>query len=223
MSPSPEEVAGDSQIAAADTQAAPAQADAAPPPAEEAAAPKAEAEVEVGVDDKKVDPPRNLLLYTLSGFLTIGVALWLVLAWAGYKDKYSQQNEGWNLGSTKMLEITLIREDKKTLACASDKTIDGVHCGYKANGQPWGTTQETDPTVLQPFNTVKNELFLAAGLWQSPILHEPLPAERFTVVCNYHVLGVLRAVSLRWSLTGSFGPVDQSVAVGSLSDCTIPQ
>jgi len=220
MSPSPEEVAGDSQAAAADTQAAPAPADAAPPPAETVAAPVVEAEVEV---EKPVDPPRNLLLYTLSGFLIIGVALWLILAWAGYKEKYSQQTEGWHLGATKMLEITLIREDKKTLACASDKVIGGVHCGYKANGQPWGATQETDPNVLQPFNTVKNELFLAAGLWQSPILHEPLPAERFTVVCNYRVLGVLRAVSLRWSLTGSFGPVDQSVTVGTLSDCTIPQ
>jgi hypothetical protein len=216
MSPSPEEVAGDAQVAAADTPSAPAQPDAVAPPAAEAAAPVAEVE-------EKVDPPKNLLLYTLSGFLSIGVALWLILAWAGYKEKYSQQTEGWHLGSTKMLEITLIRDDKKTLACASDKSFAGVHCGYKANGQPWGTTQETDPHVLQPFNTVKNELFLAAGLWQAPILHEPLPAERFTVVCNYRVLGVLRAVSLRWSLTGNFGPVDQSVAVGTLSDCTIPQ
>jgi hypothetical protein len=214
MSPSPEEVAGDAQVAAADTPSAPAQPDAVAPPAQEVAAPEVE---------KPVDPPKNLLLYTLSGFLSIGVALWLILAWAGYKEKYSQQTEGWHLGSTKMLEITLIRDDKKTLACASDKSFAGVHCGYKANGQPWGTTQETDPHVLQPFNTVKNELFLAAGLWQAPILHEPLPAERFTVVCNYRVLGVLRAVSLRWSLTGNFGPVDQSVAVGTLSDCTIPQ
>ena len=216
MSPSPEEVAGDAQVAAADTPSAPAQPNAVAPPAPEAAAPVAEVE-------EKVDPPKNLLLYTLSGFLSIGVALWLILAWAGYKEKYSQQTEGWHLGSTKMLEITLIRDDKKTLACASDKSFAGVHCGYRANGQPWGTTQETDPHVLQPFNTVKNELFLAAGLWQAPILHEPLPAERFTVVCNYRVLGVLRAVSLRWSLTGNFGPVDQSVAVGTLSDCTIPQ
>jgi len=214
MSPSPEEVAGDAQVAAADTPSAPAQPDAVAPPVQEVAAPEVE---------KPVDPPKNLLLYTLSGFLSIGVALWLILAWAGYKEKYSQQTEGWHLGSTKMLEITLIRDDKKTLACASDKSFAGVHCGYKANGQPWGTTQETDPHVLQPFNTVKNELFLAAGLWQAPILHEPLPAERFTVVCNYRVLGVLRAVSLRWSLTGNFGPVDQSVAVGTLSDCTIPQ
>jgi len=212
MSPSPEEVAGDSQIAAADAPSAPAPAE--PPPTPAASPP---------IPEVKVDPPKNLLLYTVFGFLCIGVALWLILAWAGYKDKYSQQTEGWRLGSTKMLEITLIREDKKTLACASDKVFSGVHCGYRQNGQPWGTTQETDPRVLQPFNTVKNELFLAAGLWQAPILHEPLPTERFTVVCNYHVLGVLRAVSLRWSLTGSFGPVDQSVAVGTLSDCTIPQ
>jgi hypothetical protein len=214
MSPSPEEVAGDSPVAAADVPAAPTQADAVPPLAEEVAAPEG---------DQKVEPPRNLLLYTLTGFLSIGVALWLILAWSGYKEKYSQQNEGWHLGATKMVEITLIREDKKTLACASDKSFSGVHCGYRQSGQPWGTTQETDPQVLQPFNTVKNELFLAAGLWQSPILHEPLPTERFTVVCNYRVLGVLRAVSLRWSLTGSFGPVDQSVPVGTLSDCTIPQ
>jgi hypothetical protein len=218
MSSSPEEVAGDSPVAAVDAPAAPVPADAVPPPAEEAAAPAPAVEVE-----KTVDPPKHVLLYTLSGFLSIAVALWLILAWSGYKEKYSQQNEGWHLGATKMLEITLIREDKKTLACASDKSFAGVHCGYKQNGQPWGTTQETDPHVLQPFNTVKNELFLAAGLWQSPILHEPLPAERFTVVCNYRVLGVLRAVSLRWSLTGNFGPVDQSVAVGTLSDCTIPQ
>ena len=214
MSPSPEEVAGDSPVAAADVPAAPTQADAVPPLAEEVAAPEG---------DQKVEPPRNLLLYTLTGFLSIGVALWLILAWSGYKEKYSQQNEGWHLGATKMVEITLIREDKKTLACASDKSFSGVHCGYQQNGQPWGTTQETDPQVLQPFNTVKNELFLAAGLWQSPILHEPLPTERFTVVCNYRVLGVLRAVSLRLALTGSFGPVDQSVPVGTHSDCTIPQ
>jgi hypothetical protein len=221
MSPSPEEVAGDSQVAAADAPSAPVEASAVPPlspeippPSPEGPAPEAEV---------KVDPPRNLLLYTVFSFLCIGVALWLVLAWAGYKDKYSQQTEGWRLGATKMLEITLIRDDKKNLACASEKIFSGVHCGYHANSQPWGTMPESDPNVLQPFNTVKNELFLAAGLWQSPILPKTLPPERFTVVCNYHVLGVLKAVSLRWSATGNFGPVDQSVAVGNLTDCVIPQ
>lgn len=226
MSPSPEEVAGDSQVAAADAPSAPAEASAVPPSSQEATAEVAAepaAEPAAPAVEKKVDPPKNLLLYTVFGFLCIGVALWLVLAWAGYKEKYSQHTEGWHLGATRMIEITLIREDKKNLACASDKTFGNVHCGYHANSQPKGTTPESDPNVLQPFNTVKNELFLAAGLWQSPILREPLPKERFTVVCNYHVLGVLKAVSLRWSATGNFSPVDQSVAAGNLTDCAIPQ
>jgi hypothetical protein len=218
MSPSPEEVAGDSQVAAADAPSAAAEASAVPPPAGVAAPEAAAPAVEI-----RPDPPKNLLLYTVFGFLCIGVALWLILAWAGYKEKYSQQTEGWHLGATKMLEITLIRDDKKNLACASEKIFSGVHCGYHGNNQTWGTTPDTDAQVLQPFNTVKNELFLAAGLWQSPILQGGLPAERFTVVCNYHVLGVLKAVSLRWSATGNFSPVDQSVAVGNLTDCVIPQ
>ena len=215
MSPTPEEVATETQAAAGDAPSAPAPADAAPPisPATMAPAP----------EEKRVPPPRNVLLYSVFSFLCIGVALWLVFAWSGYKEKYSQQTEGWHLGGTKMIEITLIREDKKNLACASDKEFAGVHCGYHGNSQPWGPNPEADPHILQPFNTVKNELFLAAGLWQSPILSGTLPAERFTVVCNYHVAGVLRAVSLRWSATGNFSPVDQSVAVGTLTDCVIPQ
>ena len=47
--------------------------------------------------------------------------------------------------------------------------------------------------------------------------------ERFTVVCNYHVVGVLKSAALRWALNGSFNPLEQSVAVGNLSDCVIPQ
>ena len=168
-------------------------------------------------------PPKDVLLYTVFGFLCIAIAVWLVFAWTGYKDKYSQQTEGWRLGATRMLEITLVKEDKKNLACASDREFGGVRCGYNGRAEARGPTPEQDAHVLQPYNTVKNELFLAAGLWQSPALKEPLPKERFTVVCNYHVAGVLKAVSLRWSPTGNFNPVDQSVTVGTLSDCVIPQ
>lgn len=164
-----------------------------------------------------------MLLYTVFGLLCMGVALWLVFSWTGYKDRYSQQTEGWRLGATRMVEVTLIREDKKTLACASDRSFDGIHCGFRGNNSPWGPGPEHDSVTLQPFNTVKNELFLAAGLWAAPVLQGELPASRFTVVCNYHIKGVLKSVSLRWSLTGSFSPVDQSVAVGTVTDCVIPQ
>jgi hypothetical protein len=167
--------------------------------------------------------PHNVLLYTVFTLLCAGIGLWLVLAWSGYKEKYTQQTEGWRLGSTRMLEITLIKDDKKNLACASDKTFGEIRCGFRRDGTPFGKGPDEDPHVLQPFNTIKNELFLAANLWQQPILQGELPKDRFTVVCNYHVDGVLKAVALRWSPTGTFGPVDQSVAVGSLRDCVIPQ
>jgi len=192
------------------------------PPDKAQASPAVE-EVKAPTPSPLEPPPKNALLYTVFGLMCTGIALWLVLAWSGYKEKYSQQTEGWRLGATRMIEVTLIREDRKTLACSSERSFGDVHCGFHMGGQPFGGEPEKDPNVLQPFNTIKNELFLAAGLWQTPILSGTLPAERFTVVCNYHVVGVLKAVSLRWSLTGSFSPVDQSVAVGTVSDCVIPQ
>jgi hypothetical protein len=228
MSPSPDDAATPANTAspaAPDQPSAPAETGAAiPAVAESSAAPVAEKDAAPAAPPDEREPlPHNVLLYTVFGLLCIGVALWLILAWSGYKEKYSQQTEGWHLGSTKMLEITLIRDDKKNLACASDRTYGEIRCGYTRDGKPFGPKPEEDPHILQPFNTVKNELFLAAGLWQAPVLKEPLPADRFTVVCNYYVVGVLKAVALRWSPTGSFNPVDQSVAVGTLSDCVIPQ
>jgi len=224
MSPSPDEATSKPDVATPDEPAAPPQIGAAAPAPEqskqEPAPPKPDYRPE---PDDREPLPKNVVLYTVFSLLCIGIGLWLVLAWSGYKEKYSQQTEGWHLGATKMLEITLIREDKKNLACASDKVFEGVHCGFHHDGTPWGTKPDDDPNVLQPFNTVKNELFLAAGLWQAPILLGELPKDRFTVVCNYKVTGVLKAVSLRWSPTGNFNPVDQSVAVGTVSGCVIPQ
>jgi hypothetical protein len=219
MSPSPDEAAKEPQVPTADAPPAPAPACADSPAPKQDVAPLPEAKEEPPKDP----PPPGMLTYTLLGFLLIGVAVWLIFAWSGYKEKYAQQNEGWRLGATKMLEITLIRDDKKNLACSSDREFEGVHCGFHANGSPFGPGPEADPLTLQPYNTVKNELFLAAGLWHAPILKGELPKDRFTVACNYHILGVVKAVSLRWSPTASFNPVDQSVTVGKLTDCVIPQ
>ncbi len=51
----------------------------------------------------------------------------------------------------------------------------------------------------------------------------PLPAERFTVVCNYDIVGVIKSVSLRFSPNDKFDPAKQSLPVGILTDCVIPQ
>ncbi len=165
----------------------------------------------------------DVLMKTVCSLFVIGVVLGLIFAWTGYSNRYAQVTEGWHLGQTKLVEVTVVREDKGRLACSSDVSMQTVRCGYLGNGQPAEAHTQEDSHVLSPFNTTKNELFLGAGLWASPALQGPLPTERFTVACNFTVLGVLKSVGLRWTPTGSFDPVKQSVAAGSLTDCVIPQ
>jgi len=165
----------------------------------------------------------DVLMKTVFSLFAIGMVVGLVFAWTGYANRYAQVTEGWHLGQTKLVEVTVVKEDKGRLACASDVISDDVHCGFRASGQPFEASTQDDSHVLSPYNTVKNELFLAAGLWTSPALSGPMPTERFTVACNYKVLGVLKSVGLRWQPNGSFDPVKQSVTVGSLTDCVIPK
>lgn len=177
--------------------------------------------------DPAPEPPRrslgSVLMPTLVTFYSIGIALWLIFAWSGYDTKYSQTTDSWKLNSTKLIEITLIAEDKVNLACASDANVHGLHCGYNAHQQKVPGEVDADPQLLQPYNTVANELFLGAGLWTNQALKGQLPGQRFTVMCNYKVLGAAKNVSLRWGLKAAFDPLKNSVAVGSLSDCVIPQ
>lgn len=163
-------------------------------------------------------PP--VLVYTWVSLMTIMFVVWILFSWSGYSDKYAQVTEGWSLGSTKMLEITIVKDDKDGLACSSDLNFDGVRCAFSGNAAPSGVDLSK---MLQPFNTVKNELFIASGLWTSKGLPNPLPAERFTVVCNYRVVGVSKNMSLRWGQKAAFDPLKHSVAIGTLSDCVIPQ
>jgi len=191
--------------------------------AQDTASPSAPPETPAVPPAELPPPPQSLLLYTVLAFFCIGLFLYLAFSWTGYRSRYAQQVEGWQLGGSKMIEVTVIREDKNNLACASDKSFEGIHCAFRANHEPWGPGPEYDIHALQPYNTVRSELLLASGLWVSPALQRELPESRFTVACNYHVQGVLRSVSLRWSPTGNFTPVDQSLPVGALTDCVIPQ
>jgi hypothetical protein len=204
------------------------------PKTEQAAAPAASAEPSPVIVAEPVvngDPPKGgptswrppVLVYTALSLMTIVFVLFIVYSWSGYSDKYAQVTEGWSIGNTKLIEITLVRDDKDGLACASNLDFGGVRCGYAANGAPLGDKGPAPSQLLQPFNTVKNELFVGAGLWDSKGLPKTLPTERFTVVCNYRVVGVAKSMSLRWGQKASFDPLKHSVAVGTLSDCVIPQ
>jgi hypothetical protein len=163
-----------------------------------------------------------VLLGATSSLLAIGFVLWLAFSWTGYAERYAQANEGWHLGQTRLVEITVVPEDRRALACASDKEPGGLHCGYHTGGAPYA--QEPDhKKVLSPFNTIKNELLLGAGFWDNAALSGPLPSGRFSVACNYNVVGVLKSVTLRWGQTAPFTPIERSVTVGTLTDCVIPQ
>ena len=171
----------------------------------------------------KVTGEFNVLCYTLLSLFVVSFAVWAIFAWMDYGKCYAPQADGWYVGGTRSIEITLVREDMQNLDCASDLVLDGLHCAYGANQQPFESTATPDSARLRPYNTAENVLFLGAGLWSSPGLAGPLPTERFTVTCNYRMVRAIKSVALHWSAAGAFAPVKSAVPAGLLSDCVIPQ
>lgn len=169
-----------------------------------------------GADEPSTLPlERTLLVLFLIGFFT-----WVAFAVSGYAARHSQITEEWAVGSTRLVEVTLVPEDQSRLACASDLRFGDLHCGYSGNQT---AMQPPEPAnTLQPLNTVKNELFLAAGAWPDS-LQEPPRGVRYSIVCNYHVAGVTRSAALRWAEGGPFAPMNQTATVGRLTDCVIPR
>jgi hypothetical protein len=148
--------------------------------------------------------------------------VWVIFSWAKYDQKAAQTEQGWHKGTRQLVELTLVREDHDRLACASNLTVEGLNCGYQGDSRPRVPTPD-EAHILRPYCNVKNESLLGAGLWDSPGMRGALPTERFTVVCNYDVVGVIKSVSLRWEPNGKFDPAKQSMPVGTLTDCVIPQ
>jgi hypothetical protein len=159
---------------------------------------------------------RTLLVLLLIGFFT-----WLGFAVSGYAARHSQLTEEWAVGSTRLVEVTVVAQDRVRLACASDLSFGALHCGYRASQARWEPVDA--PNTLQPLNSVKNELFLGAGLWADEALPIPESGQRFSMTCNYHVQGVMKSAALRWAEDGAFTPLTQTVTVGRFSDCVIPK
>jgi hypothetical protein len=164
----------------------------------------------------------NVLCYTLLGLFVITFTVWLVFTWTGYGKRYSQSVDYWSRGNKRTLELTVIPEDEQNLGCASDLVIEGMHCANRADKQPFGAGPPDDRVVLRNYVTTDHQLFLGAGLWSSPKLQRPLPSQRFTLVCDFHMVQSIKSVSLRWSPGGAFTPVTQSIPAGRLVNCEIP-
>jgi hypothetical protein len=178
-----------------------------------------------GVDGPLRPSRCNPLLLSFLSFCLIVFGVWVVSAGKRYREEYAQGQgtEGWGVGSTQSVELTLVREDKRNLACASDQVVGGLRCAYRRDGSPASPAGADDPQILQPYNTVGSELLLGAGLWTTSEMKKPLPPTRFTVVCNYHIDGVAKSASIRFDAGAPFIPVGKRVTVGTLSDCALPR
>lgn len=172
--------------------------------------------------DAPASPRCNALILSFLSFVLIVFGVWLFSAGRKYRAEYAHSMEGWRVGSTRVVELTLIRQDKQNLACAADHEVEGLQCGYRSDSQPVATSAD-DPRILNPWNTVGNELLLGAGLWNSPGLQGPLPDTRFSVICNYAIKGVMRSALVRFDPAAGFSPIGRPVTVGTLTNCVLPR
>lgn len=170
-------------------------------------------------------PPRDLDVLVYPGFalMCIGLVVWLALSWGRYKNRVPGTGQDWQVGGTHLVEVTLTREDRGAHACASGVDIDGMQCAFDAEHHRLDPPIEDEHQVLRPYTTARGEIFLGAGLWSAPNLANPPHDKRFSVVCNFHIQGVVKHVALRWELHSHFKPVKTSLAAGALTDCAFPR
>jgi hypothetical protein len=163
----------------------------------------------------------NVLVFSLLSFCLIAFGLWLVSAGKTYREEYAEATEGWRVGSTRPVELTLVKDDKRKLGCASDQTVAGLHCAYRRSGREATPSVTEGPQILQPYNTVGNELLLGAGLWRAPDFDKGLPEQRFTAVCNFNIKGLMKSAAIRFDLNHSFSPLGKVATIGTLTDCVV--
>jgi len=174
--------------------------------------------------DAPVAPERyNALLISFLAFFVIAFGVWLVLGGKAYRAEYAQATQGWRVGTTRVVEVTIVREDKTNLACASDHEIAGLRCGHRRDQEPVDSLTADNAKMLQPYATVGGDLLMGAGLWTAPDLKGSLPTGRFSVVCNYTIKGVMKSARIRFDPTAPFKPMGKTTTAGTLTDCVLPR
>ena len=175
------------------------------------------------VDTRLAGRRCNELLLSFLAFVLIAFGVWVVSGGKRYREEYAASTQGWRVGSTRVVELTVIREDRTNLACASEHTVAGLRCEYDHKQEPIASLSVDKPELLQPYATVGGELLLGAGLWTTPEMKQTLPPARFSVVCNYNIKGVLKSARIRFGPNASFHPMGRTVTVGTLTDCLLPR
>ena len=128
----------------------------------------------------------------------------------------------WTVGQTVDVDITLVKNDRTELSCASPEELGGKHCAFEAVNKPWSKGDNNDDAkLLKPYTTTDRIQFTAAGVWSQPALAgDKLPATRFSLKCKFKVEGTLKNLSVRWDHAGQWFPNNEWFA-GAVSDCKI--
>lgn len=128
----------------------------------------------------------------------------------------------WKEGEKVAVEITLVAEDIKKLACWSPEELKGRHCAFEAPTKGWAKGDADDANLLRPYTTTDGAQFLAAGVWSQPALTSgKLPSSRFAIKCSYTVEGKLKRPGIRWSPEGAWLDRTDDWYAGLVSDCTL--
>jgi hypothetical protein len=176
-----------------------------------------------GARGRAAPPPQSSSLgksMILFGLIIGGLAV--AFAILGREEQQGPARPKWKAGDTPEVEITLVRNDKQELSCASADEMGGKHCAFEAMNKPWSKGDSADDKkLLKPYTTTDRVQFVAAGVWSEPALApDKIPATRFSLKCKLKVEGTLKSVAVRWESTGQWFPGTDWYA-GSVSDCKI--
>jgi hypothetical protein len=156
-------------------------------------------------------------------FVVIVAGLAAAFALLGQESSTGPAAPKWKVGDSPDLDLTLVADDKKNLACAAPDEIGGAHCAFEAQAKPWSKGDSADDKkLLKPYTTVDHVQVLASGLWSDPALTGTLPSARFSVKCKYKVEGKVKSSWMRWDIGGNWNEV-KDIYAGSISGCKLVQ
>ncbi|MEP7121314.1 MAG: hypothetical protein ABJE95_10410 [Byssovorax sp.] len=143
--------------------------------------------------------------------------------WFGNESSSGPAAPKWKTGDTADLELTLVADDKKNLACSTTDEVAGAHCAFEDKAKAWSKGDNTDDKkLLKPYTTTDHVQVLASGLWSDPGMTGTLPAVRFSVKCKYKVEGKVKTAAIRWNSDGPWYD-SKDLYTGSLSACKLVQ
>ncbi len=150
----------------------------------------------------------------------------------------SQAREAWRVGTEGTVHVTLITADFEKLACADERELEGMHCSYKDDKEPFPNSpgapyDDNKKNIIQPYRTTDGQLLFMAGLWAQPEISMRLHNEpghnvaekklaRFVAECRVKFLAEWQGTRFRWAPRDSWSSGETGMVARPIS-CRIFQ